>query len=110
MFAPVKKSLRGVMGSMYNSIQGQKIWLRPTGFNTQKMLWLLDKIRNDDNLDYIMFMLHSSEFMPGGSPTFRTEESIDLLYDQIETVFKAASQHFEGFTISEYGDSYMSKK
>lgn len=31
-----------------------------------------------------MFMLHSSEMMPGGSPSFPDEKSIEELYECIE--------------------------
>ena len=88
---------------LYRKIAGNVIWLRPNGNNTNKMLWLIDKIANEDNTDYIMFMLHSSELMPGGSPTFKTEESIEVLYGQLKTIFEYASDRFEGMTIGEYG-------
>ena len=37
-------------------------------------------------------MLHSSELMPGGSPTFRREEQIETLYADLEKVFKEAQK------------------
>ena len=65
------------------------------------MKWLLQYVENSDS-NYIMFMLHSSEMMPGGSPTFRTSESIEKMYLDIEEVFRFASRSFEGSTLLEY--------
>ena len=104
-FSPRKKTLRGYAGSICRMLSGDFLWLRPDGRNLDKMLWLLDHVYCDGESDYIMFMLHSSEFMPGGSPTFRTEEDIENLYRDIEAVFSHASKAFEGRTIGEYGRS-----
>jgi hypothetical protein len=38
-----------------------------------------------------MFMLHSSELMPGGSPAFRTAAAIERLYADTEALFAHAS-------------------
>ena len=40
-----------------------------------------------ENAPVIEFMLHSSEFMPGGSPTFRTVEQIEILYAHLGKLF-----------------------
>lgn len=34
--------------------------------------------------DYVEYMLHSSEYMPGGSPTFKNERDIERLYADLE--------------------------
>jgi hypothetical protein len=41
---------------------------------------------------YLEFMLHSSELMPGGSPTFPDQESIEALYRDLEALFAAAAR------------------
>lgn len=56
---------------------------------------------------HIEFMLHSSEFMPGGSPTFRTEQDIDGLYHDLETLFNFLQDKVQGMTLAEY---YQSKE
>ena len=38
-------------------------------------------------LPYIMFMIHSSELMPGGSPYFKTEKAIRDLNNALEEMF-----------------------
>ena len=47
-------------------------------------------------------MLHSSEFMPGGSPSFPTAEAIEKLYRDMEKLFAAAAPFFRGATLTEY--------
>lgn len=59
---------------------------------------------------YIEFMLHSSEFMPGGSPTFPDEHSIELLYEDIERLFERIAANFVGATLNEYrGREFVGK-
>jgi hypothetical protein len=75
--------------------------LMPNGRNGEAMLWLLDTAIKDGR-DYVEFMVHSSELMPGGSPTFITQGSIGRLYRDIELLFAHASQRFQGQTLREY--------
>ncbi|MBV9084373.1 MAG: hypothetical protein JOZ62_16995 [Acidobacteriaceae bacterium] len=53
-------------------------------------------------------MLHSSEFMPGGSPIFRTGEDVEKLYSDLRSLFSAASG-FTGATLQEYLAWYQSQ-
>jgi hypothetical protein len=76
-------------------------WLSPNGRNLREMLQLLHAAV-DSGSDYVQFMLHSSEFMPGGSPTFDTAEKIEVLYSHLEELFSAAARRFTGATMSEY--------
>ena len=57
-----------------------------------------------------MFMLHSSEMMPGGSPTFKTQESIEILYRDLERLFQHVSKNYEGITLREYCEKFESGK
>jgi hypothetical protein len=76
-------------------------WLRPNGRNLGPMLGLLKRaLRRGD--DYVMFMLHSSEFMPGGSPTFKTGADVEKLYADMESLFETAARDFRGSTLAEY--------
>ncbi len=96
-------SFGSIISALKKSVKGQKIWLRPNGENLNQMLWLNNRVLKEKNCDYLMFMLHSSEFMPGGSPTFKTEESIENLYRILTALFCAISKDFEGCTIGNYG-------
>jgi hypothetical protein len=76
-------------------------WLRPAGANAAQMISVAEKTLAQGN-DYVEFMLHSSEFMPGGSPTFKDEAEIEGLYQDLETLFSWLAQHTAGVTLAEY--------
>ncbi len=78
-----------------------RLWLRPDGRNRRSMLKILETAVQDGR-DYVEFMLHSSELMPGGSPRFRSEARIERLYDDLHAVFETARNRFAGMTLSEY--------
>ena len=98
--------LRGIASSVYHLLTGKQLWLRPmkTNCNDIKKLISLEK-----NSDYLMFMLHSSELMPGGSPTFKNKEDIEDLYENIEKIFNAVSKTHEGCTLRELEAEYINK-
>ena len=80
------------------------LWLRPRPgeTNPEDLLYLTDVIANDSKSDYLMFMLHSSELMPGGSPNFDTEEAVEKLYDTLNKLFEKISKLYRGVTFREY--------
>lgn len=84
------------------------MWLRPTGRNAKDMQSVLQQAGHDGK-DYVQFMLHSSEFMPGGSPTFNTATKIETLYVHLEKLFASAVEGFSGGTLSEYAQSWRSQ-
>jgi hypothetical protein len=90
-----------VLSDLKRFIFGKPVWLRPNGNNLHEMLILIEHIRKS-NCDYLMFMLHSSEFMPGGSPNFKTEESIERLYTDIKIIFENIHRDFQGITLKNY--------
>lgn len=85
----------------------EKIWLRPNGINLKEMLYIVKKTKNRD---YIEFMLHSSELMPGGSPTFRTKQSIERLYYDMRVLFSEIGRIRSGVTLSEYASLYKGEQ
>jgi hypothetical protein len=93
--------LRTVLSDLKRFIFGKPVWLRPNGNNLREMLALIEHIRKS-NCDYLMFMLHSSEFMPGGSQHFKTEESIERLYTDIKIIFENIHKDFQGITLKDY--------
>ena len=59
-----------------------------------------DKSRKNE---YIMFMIHSSELMPNGSPNFKNNSEIEKLYNIIERCFKYAQKKgYIGITLRDY--------
>lgn len=82
---------------------GEEVWLRPAMSNSQVMKQTLDIISKEDDVDFAEFMIHSSELMPGGSPYFKTEVSVESEYKRMEDVFLYAKKKgFTGITLKEY--------
>jgi hypothetical protein len=81
------------------------IWLRPNGSNLSGMLEVLREALCRGR-SYVQFVLHSSELMPGGSPSFDNQQKIELLYGQLEVLFQRASNDFRGQTLSEFARAY----
>lgn len=88
--------------SVRQAIHGTgRIWCRPNGNNLEQMLWLVDRVCKSQD-KYLMFMIHSSELMPGGSPWFPNEESIEHLYHDLTILFDMVSRSFDGMTIGDF--------
>jgi peptidoglycan/xylan/chitin deacetylase (PgdA/CDA1 family) len=83
-------------------------WLRPDGRNGAQLPRLLATARREGR-DYVEFVLHSSELMPGGSPRFRSARSIEALYEDMERLFAAAADGFVGRTLTEYRDRWAAR-
>lgn len=80
-------------------------WLRPSGRNLRELLDIVDRAVTDGRT-YVEFMLHSSELMPGGSPTFRTDRSIEVLYEHLDRLFEHAAGRFEGATLAQFYEGF----
>jgi hypothetical protein len=81
-------------------------WLYPKGNNHRALPRLLHAVAVEGR-DHAEFMIHSSELMPGGSPRFPTDRSIEVLYDALEALFASARKTFAAYTLSEYHDRVM---
>ena len=90
---------------IWNRLFPPRQWLQPNGRNLSAMLRILERALRERRR-YVEFTLHSSEFMPGGSPTFQTPESIEALYRDLEQLFARASTSFAGATLSEFERSF----
>lgn len=86
----------------YKLFFGRRIWLRPNGNNSGEMEWIIEKTLKDPNMDVLMFMIHSSELMPGGSLAFATEKEIDCVYNDIESIFKLIDRRINPITLSQF--------
>jgi hypothetical protein len=49
---------------------------------------------------------HSSELMPGGSPFFPNERSIERLYETLESLFCEAAKNFRGMTLENFESEF----
>lgn len=101
MFLDRKKSFKSNVKTVLFGLAGQSIWLRPGRDNMKDMLWMIEKNKSGAG-DYLMFMLHSSELMPGGSPTFKTAEDVEILYGKLQILFDVIKNFYEGTTLVEY--------
>lgn len=99
-------SLKNILGELYRFCKGKMQWLRPSkNANIKPLLKVLSLVSNNPNIDYAMFMIHSSELMLGGSPSFLTEEDIEKLYVCIEKLFQNVSKtNYIGLCLKEYLD------
>ncbi|MGV3346945.1 deacetylase [Enterobacteriaceae bacterium LUAb1] len=76
-------------------------WLRPCGGNVESMKKVTEQTLASGS-DYIEFMLHSSELMPGGSPTFKNTAETEQLYDDLEQLFEWLAVRATGMTLTDY--------
>lgn len=102
------KSKRPMGGSIKQRvkilIKGESLWLRPI-MNVEKLKYLSDM--SLEKCDYVEFMIHSSELMPGGSPYFPDSEAVDMLYKRMnELFFYLKRLGISGTTLSEYNATW----
>ncbi len=96
---PFGRRLKGIIKSF---LKGNNIWMRPVTSSLEEMVYIIEKVRRS-NINYIEFMVHSSELMAGGSPYYPDVESIEELYDKLDSLFAYISKRkFKGVTIKEY--------
>lgn len=105
MFFDEKMSPANMGRFIRRAVCGKNVWLRPNGTNLKTMQWLVENCCQSEE-DYLMFMLHSSELMPGGSPKFRSQKEIEHLYVHLNTIFQRISKDYTGITLQEYYDIF----
>lgn len=87
-------------------LKGGNIWLRPALCSFADMKKLINSVSQEKDNDYLEFMVHSSELMPGGSPYFKTEESIERMYKHVDQLFKCVvKMGYKGDTLKEYAQN-----
>lgn len=101
---PFKK----ILSETYKLINGRLQWLRPNSTNSYIALKkLLNRIYNEKSTNYAMFMIHSSELMPSGSPIFKNQNDIERLYISIEKLFENVNeQNFVSFALKGVKDAF----
>lgn len=100
---PLRHRIRSMIKNSltYKEVMTQKMWLRPNGNNLEDMLNIVAYTEKGSG-DYLEFMIHSSELMPGGSPTFANGRSIERMYDHVEITFKKIKNTYKGITLGGY--------
>jgi hypothetical protein len=79
-------------------------WLCPAESELDAMLRVAWEARSE-GVAHLEFMLHSSELMPRGSPTFRKASDVERLYEHLEILFKELSTWCRGVTLKEFHDT-----
>lgn len=97
----VKRMPSVVRRAVHRRTTPQTSWLRPNGQNRDSMLAILNQAIQE-GWQCVEFMLHSSELMAAGSPTFQTGHDIESLYDDLEALFANAAERFLGKTLSDF--------
>ncbi|HEX9397076.1 MAG TPA: deacetylase [Burkholderiales bacterium] len=89
--------LRGVLNRLSPGLS----WLAPAENGLEGMLRATRGARGA-GASHLEFTLHSSELMPGGSPSFRNAYQIERLYERLETLFDALTAWTVGATLEEF--------
>lgn len=98
---------KNIKSACKNLLVGIDANLRPATASLDLMKKITKQVEKEKN-DYLEFMLHSSELMPGGSPYFCDEESIERVYRDMEEYFKwIAERGYEGITLRDYAKSFL---
>ncbi|TDR80770.1 deacetylase [Paludibacterium purpuratum] len=100
------RTVRGTLDKLRGKTRPDSMsWLRPKRNNQAEMIGLSNRILAAGS-NYLEFMLHSSEFMPGGSPTFPDTESIEQLYRDMTGLFQHLAGRCQGQTLAEYRQDF----
>jgi len=76
-------------------------WLYPDGRNLDAMLGIVRQAVAQ-RWPHLEMVLHSSELMPGGSPSFASARAIETLYADLQVLFRSVAPHFRGLTLGEF--------
>jgi hypothetical protein len=98
-----------IAARVWNRLFPARLWLKPNGRNLTHMLGMLDRAIREQRR-YVQLAFHSSELMPGGSPGFRTNESIEALYRDLERLFSQAAAKFAGATLGEFERTFSMER
>ena len=89
-------------------VKKEDLWLRPITKSLEQLIYLTSLVENEGQSDYLEFMLHSSELMPGGSPYFKTSADVEVLYDVLEKYFRCVAERgYVGQTLSAYAKNII---
>ena len=70
----------------------------------------LARAARSEGAPYLEFMVHSSELMASGSPTFRSQADIECLYEHLEMLFEELSAWCDSTTLAEFYELYTSAR
>ncbi len=95
----------GLKQKIKTVVKGTDLWLRPIRLASEEMKFLTRCAEADDKCDYVEFMIHSSELMPGGSIYFKDADAIEMFYAKMNDFFAWITKRgYCGITLREYGE------
>ncbi len=95
---PARLTFKNFIKSGYQFVKQTKIWVRPNLGNLNQIKYAL-KVADQNDEEYVEFMIHSSELMPGGGPNHDSENEIEILFENIEKFFEyAKGMGYTGYT------------
>jgi hypothetical protein len=99
----------GICLYAFRAIFGRPVnWFRPHSYHQEMFRVAMHRLNS--GADYIMFMLHSSELMPGANPVFKNKRQIERMYETIEQVFGFLKDNkVKGATCSQYYEIFESQ-
>lgn len=89
--------LRGALNRLSPGLS----WLAPAENGLDAMLRAAREARRA-GAAHLEFTLHSSELMPGGSPSFPSDSHIERLYERLERLFESLASWTVGMTLEEF--------
>lgn len=84
---------------------GDNIWMRIMDSSINRQI----QYANNNEAEYLMFMLHSSELISEGSRYFTTPESVEMFFQNMEKLFSEVHSRYYGATLKEYADSLQNR-
>ncbi len=82
-------------------VKGEELWLRPAVSSYEDML-RTTKFIEKTGVNYLEFMIHSSELMPGASPYCKDKYEVEKYYDRMEKYFKYIYKRYQGITLKDF--------
>lgn len=84
-------------------LKGEEVWLRPIRHSVAPMQELTERVIREGNGEYLEFMIHSSELMPGGSIFFKDAEAVETLFKVMDSYFSHVSKlGYHGKTLQDF--------
>lgn len=86
-----------------NLLAGEQCWLRPLRTDLQALKNLTEYVEKEGEVDYLEFMIHSSELLPAANPYFQTTGDVEDLFACMEEYFSFLREKgYVGITLKEY--------
>lgn len=104
-----QQNIKNILRSVKHHLIGKDVWIRPSVSSNEEMKAILKLLQKEESSNYAEFMMHSSEFMPGGSPYFITSDDIDRMFLALEAFFDYIQESYQGITMRDFYKEYIAE-